>query len=75
MRQHNLFNLLYNSIQIMSKSVKNSKPVQRFNERQFMADWGGGAKQSRGAKKVMRNQVRAKENQMLRNGKFNMDTE
>jgi len=57
----------------MSKSANKSNQPQRFSERQFSTEWGNAAKHSRGTKKVLRNRVRAKENQMLRSGKFNLD--
>jgi hypothetical protein len=59
----------------MSKSVSKSVQPQRFSERQFASEWGNAAKHSRGTKKVLRNRVRAKENQMLRSGKFNFDSD
>lgn len=58
----------------MSKTSRKSDQVQRFSERQFAAEWGTGAKHSRGAKKTIRNRVRAQENQMLRSGKYNLDS-
>lgn len=59
----------------MNKSESKLNQTNRFSERQFASEWGNAAKHSRGTKKVLRNRVRAKENQMLRNGKFQMEDE
>lgn len=59
----------------MSKTSRKSEQTQRFSERQFAAEWGNAAKHSRGAKKTLRNRVRAQENQMLRSGKYNLNTD
>lgn len=59
----------------MNKSESKLNQSNRFSERQFASEWGNTAKHSRGTKKVLRNRVRAKENQMLRNGKFQMEDE
>ena len=59
----------------MNKSESKLNQSNRFSERQFASEWGNAAKHSRGTKKVLRNRVRAKENQMLRTGKFQMEDE
>ena len=58
----------------MSKTSSKRIPHQpiQSNNRQLQVDWGTSRIQ-KGAKKVLRNKMRAQENQALKNGRFDLE--